>query len=122
MLQQEIYIQDYQGQECSPDDKQWRRSQDHQEMQDTRLQATSIWFGTARKPSLTSYISRTLSSVMAMYDSKVDTTFVVHCSAFGLPNMLFEMHPCGLHVCYPKNMGDFGFVQTVEDNMKLFSK
>jgi hypothetical protein len=32
------------------------------------------------------------------------------------------MHPCGLHVCYPKNMGEFGFVQTVEDDMKLFSK
>jgi hypothetical protein len=52
----------------------------------------------------------------------VDTTFVVHRSAFGLPDMLFEMHPCGLHVCYPKNMGEFGFVQTVEDNMKLFKK
>ncbi len=56
------------------------------------------------------------------YDSEVDTTFVVHCSAFGLPALLFEMHPCRLHVCYPKNMGEFGFVQTVEDNMKLFSK
>ncbi len=32
------------------------------------------------------------------------------------------MHPCGLHVCYPKKMGQFGFVQTVHDNMKLFSK
>jgi hypothetical protein len=57
-----------------------------------------------------------------MYDTKVDTTFVVHCSAFDFPDMLFEMHPCGLHVCYPKNMGEFGFVQMVEDNMKLFSK
>ncbi len=47
---------------------------------------------------------------------------MVHCSAFGLPDLLFEMHPCGLHVCYPKNMGEFGFVQTVEDNMKLFNK
>jgi hypothetical protein len=47
---------------------------------------------------------------------------VVHHSAFGLLDMLFEMHPCGLHVCYPKNMGEFGFIQTVEDNMKLFSK
>jgi hypothetical protein len=56
------------------------------------------------------------------YNSKVDTTFVVHCSAFGLPDMLFETHPCGLHVCYPKNMGEFGFIQMVEDNMKLFSK
>ncbi len=27
------------------------------------------------------------------YDSKLDTTFVVHCSAFGLPDLLFEMHP-----------------------------
>ena len=56
------------------------------------------------------------------YDSELDTTFVVHHSAFGLPDLLFEMHPCGLHVCYPKKMGEFGFVQTVEDNMKLFSK
>jgi hypothetical protein len=56
------------------------------------------------------------------HDSEIDTTFVVHRSAFGLPNLLFEMHPCGLHVCYPKKMGQFGFVQTVEDNMKLFSK
>ena len=29
---------------------------------------------------------------------------------------------CGLYVCYPKKMGNFGFVLTVEDNMKLFSK
>jgi hypothetical protein len=27
-----------------------------------------------------------------------------------------------LHVCYPKKIGEFGFVQTAEDNMKLFSK
>ncbi len=56
------------------------------------------------------------------YDSKVDTTFVVHRSTFSLPNLLFETHPCRLHVCYPKKMGEFGFVQPVKDNMKLFSK
>jgi hypothetical protein len=39
-----------------------------------------------------------------------------------LPELLFEMHPCGLHVCYPKKMGQFGFVQTVHKNMTLFSK
>ncbi len=54
--------------------------------------------------------------------AKGTLNFVVHHNAFGLPNMLFEMHPCGLHVCYPKNMGEFGFVGTVEDSMKLFSK
>ncbi len=48
--------------------------------------------------------------------------FVVHRSASGLPDLLFEMHLCGLHVCYLKKMGQFGFVQTVQDNMKLFSK
>jgi hypothetical protein len=52
------------------------------------------------------------------YDSKVNATFVVHCSMFGLPDFLFEMHPCGLHVCCPKKMGEIGFVQTVKDNMK----
>ncbi len=41
---------------------------------------------------------------------------------FGLPDLLFEMHPCGLHVSYPKKMGEFGCVQSVKDNMKLFSK
>ena len=56
------------------------------------------------------------------YDSEIDTTFVVHRSAFGLPDLLFEMHPCGLHVCYPKKMGQFRFAQTMEDNIKFFSK
>jgi hypothetical protein len=56
------------------------------------------------------------------YDSEVDTTFVVHCTQFGLPYLFFEMHPCGLHVSYPKKMGEFGFIQSVRDNMKLFSK
>jgi len=57
-----------------------------------------------------------------MHDSDLDTTLCGPLQAFGLPDLLFEMHPCGLHVCYPKKMGEFGFVQTVEDNMKLFSK
>jgi hypothetical protein len=56
------------------------------------------------------------------YDSKVYTTFVIHHSVFGLPDLLFEMHPCGLHMCYSKKMGEFGSVQTIQGNMKLFSK
>ncbi len=55
------------------------------------------------------------------YDSKVDTTFIVHHQQFGLPDLFFEMHPSGLHICYPTKMGKFGFVQTVKDNMKLFN-
>jgi hypothetical protein len=56
------------------------------------------------------------------YDSEVEMTFVVHCQQFGLPDLFFEMHPCGLHICYPKKMGEIGFIQMVKDNMKLFSK
>ena len=35
---------------------------------------------------------------------------------------VFEMHSWWLHVCYPKKMGEFGFIQTVKDNMKMFNK
>jgi hypothetical protein len=55
------------------------------------------------------------------YDSKVEKTFVVYCQQFALPDLYFEMHPCGLHICYPKKMGEFGFIQMVKDNMKHFS-
>ena len=47
----------------------------------------------------------------------------MHREEFGLPNMVFDMHPCGLHVYYPEEIdGQYGFVQTVADNMKLFTK
>jgi hypothetical protein len=37
--------------------------------------------------------------------------------------MVFDMHPCGLHICYPeKTDGKYSFVQTVDDCMKLFTK
>jgi hypothetical protein len=81
----------------------------------------SVWYS---KKAITNIIclKNLIKCYRVTYDSEVDTTFVVHRSALGLPDLLFEMHPCGLHVCYPKKMGQFGFVQTVQDNMKLFSK
>ncbi len=80
-----------------------------------------VWY---RKKAITNIIclKNLIKCYRVTYDSKLDTTFVVHCSAFGLLDLLFEMHPCGLYVCYPKKMGQFGFVHTVHDNMKLFSK
>ncbi len=80
-----------------------------------------IWYS---KKAITNIIclKNIIKCYRVTYDSKLDTTFVVHRSAFGLPDLLFEMHQCCLHVCYPKKMGQFGFVQTVHDNMKLFSK
>ena len=57
------------------------------------------------------------------YDSEKRTAFIVHREEFGLPDMVFDMHPCGLHVYYPEKIdGQYGFVQTVAENMKLFTK
>ncbi len=80
-----------------------------------------VWYS---KKAITNIIciKNLIKCFWVTYDSELVTTFVAHCSVFGLPDLLFEMHPCELHVCYPKKMGKFGFVQTVEDNMKLFSK
>ncbi len=32
------------------------------------------------------------------YDSKRRMAFIVHWEEFGLPNVVFDMHPCGLHI------------------------
>jgi hypothetical protein len=79
-----------------------------------------VWFS---KKAITNIIclKNILKIYRVTYDSKVETTFVVHHQQFGLPDLFFEMHPCGLHICYPKKMGEFGFIQMVEDNMKPFS-
>jgi hypothetical protein len=80
-----------------------------------------VWFS---KKAITDiiFLKNLIKIYRVTYDSEVDMTFVVHHTQFGLPDLFFEMHPCGLHVCYPKKMGGFGFIQTVKDNMKLFSK
>jgi hypothetical protein len=80
-----------------------------------------VWFS---EQAITNIIC--LKNLIKIYrvtcDSKIETTFIVHCQQCGLPNLFFKMHPCGLHICYPKKMGEFGFIQTVNDNMELFSK
>ncbi len=55
-----------------------------------------VWFS---KKAITNIIcpKNLIKCYCVTYDSKLDTTFVVHHSAFGLPDLLFEMHPCGLH-------------------------
>jgi hypothetical protein len=82
-----------------------------------------VWFS---KQAITNIIclKNLVKIYRVTYDSKVETTFVVHHQQFGLPDLFFGMHPCGLHICYPKNMGEFEFIQMVKvkDNMRLFSK
>jgi hypothetical protein len=87
-----------------------------------RYRATSTTSGIKKAITNIICLKNLIKCYRVMYDSKVDSSFVVHCGAQGLSDLLFEMHLCGLHVCYPKQMVEFGFVQTVEDNMKLYSK
>jgi hypothetical protein len=80
-----------------------------------------VWFS---KKAVTNIIclKNLIKIYRVAYDSKAETFFVVHYQQFGLPDLFFEMHPCVLHICYPRKMGEFGFIQMVKDNMKLFSK
>jgi hypothetical protein len=80
-----------------------------------------VWFS---KQAITNIIclKNLIKIYRVTYDSKVETTFVIHHQKFGLPGLFFEIHPCGLHICYPKKMGEFGFIQMVKDKMKPFSK
>ena len=55
------------------------------------------------------------------YDSEEATAFTAHRSVYGLVDLHFVMHPSGLHVLETNKMGHC-FVQTVEDNMELFTK
>ncbi len=54
------------------------------------------------------------------YDSP-EGSFLVHRDPAGLRNILFKEHANGLHFFDPKE-AEFAFVETVESNMKLFSK
>ena len=54
------------------------------------------------------------------YDSEVDTTFVVHRTQFGLPDLFFEMYTWGC--MYVTQRRWVSLVSSVKDNMKLFSK
>ena len=57
------------------------------------------------------------------YNSKRRTALIVHCEKFGLTNMVFDMHSCGLHIYYPEKAdGMYSFVQAIADNMKLSTK
>jgi hypothetical protein len=85
---------------------------------------TWMWF-TKTKRAMTKIIclKNIIHLYWVTYNSKRRRAFIVHQEEFGLPNMVFVMHPCGLHIYYPeKTDGKYSFFQTVADNMKLFTK
>jgi hypothetical protein len=81
-----------------------------------------VWF-TTRAMTNTICLKNLIHLYQMTNDSKQQTALIVHHKEFGLPIMIFDMHPCGLHICYPKKTdGHYGFVQTVADNMPFFTK
>jgi hypothetical protein len=81
-----------------------------------------VWF-TTRAMTIIICLKNLICLYQVTYDSEHWMAFIVNWEEFGLPNMIFDMHPCGLHVYYPqKSDGQYGFVQTVAENMKLFTK
>jgi hypothetical protein len=78
-----------------------------------------VWFS---KKAITNIVclKKLIKIYRVTHDSKVEITFVVHCQQFSLTDLFFEMHPCGLHICCTKKMGEFGFIKTVKHNMRLF--
>ena len=55
------------------------------------------------------------------YDSD-NQTFVVHQEAYALSDMEFRMHRSGLHVLYLEDINNLVLMNTVEENMKAFTK
>jgi hypothetical protein len=79
-----------------------------------------VWFSLKAITNILS-LQDVIRSYHVSYDSRDDTSFIVHCQDHGLPNMIFKMHWSGLHFYDPRR-SEFSFLVTVEDNMKLFTK
>jgi hypothetical protein len=56
-----------------------------------------VWF---RKKAITNImcLKNLIKSYRVTNDSKVETTFVVHCQQFGLSDLFFKMHQSGLQI------------------------
>jgi hypothetical protein len=81
-----------------------------------------VWF-TTRAMTTIICLKNLIHLHWVTYDSKRRMAFIAHWEEVGLPNMIIDMHLCGLHVYYPeKSDGQYGFVQIVAENMKLFTK
>ena len=75
------------------------------------------------KDSIASIISlkNMIRQYRVTYDSD-DKTFVVHREASALTDMEFRMDKSGVHVFYPEDINNLVLMNTVEENMKAFTK
>jgi hypothetical protein len=78
-----------------------------------------VWF--SKKAITNIFMLKNMKKQYRVTYNSLEETFLVHCKAAGLPNLLFEEHGNGLHFFDPRQ-ADFAFVKTVESNMRLYSK
>jgi hypothetical protein len=75
-----------------------------------------VWFTTKAMTNIICY-KNLIPLYRVTYDSKWWMAFIVHWEDFDLLNMIFDMHPCGLHVYYPeksdRQYGLFRLFQTI---------
>jgi hypothetical protein len=80
-----------------------------------------VWYSTEAITNIFS-LKNVRKQYRVTYDSD-EGCFVVHREEFGLPNMIFQEHPSGLHYYDPRReQGSFSFVETVRANKALFTK
>jgi hypothetical protein len=78
-----------------------------------------VWF--SKKAITNIFMLKNMKKQYRVTYNSSEETFLVHCKATGLPNLLFKEHANGLHFFDPRQ-ADFAFVETVESNMQLFLK
>ncbi len=85
------------------------------------IKPAETWFSQKAITNLLSF--KCLNDIYCItYDSKKEKAFIVHRSEHGMTDLCFVEHPSGLHILEQPD-GDLGatFVQTVEQNMKMFT-
>jgi hypothetical protein len=81
--------------------------------------AKPVWF--SKKAIANIFALKAMKKQYRVSYNSSEVSFLVHRESVSLPNILFKEHANGLHFFDPREQ-DFAFVETVESNMKLFSK
>jgi hypothetical protein len=87
----------------------------------SHIEPAETWFSQKAITNLLSF--KCLNDIYRItYDSEIEKAFIVHRSEYGMTDLRFVEHPSGLHILQRPD-GDSGatFVQTVEENMKMFT-
>jgi hypothetical protein len=87
----------------------------------TLMDLKSLWFS---KQAMTNILS--LAKVKIEYQVSYDgDDFIFNCDKHGYTDMVFKLHPSGLHVFDkddPRGLASYSIIATLEENMSLFIK